>query len=259
MKYTNLITEVKGAHFWVTINRADKLNALNIETLQEIKAAMLEAQQLEEVRVILLTGSGQKAFAAGADIAEFANFTVAEGTKMSADGHAVMNSIENSPKPVIALVNGFALGGGCELAMACHLRIASENARFGQPEINLGLVPGYAGTQRLCHIIGKGKALELLLTGDAIKADEAFRLGLANQVVPIEELYTAGETLANKIASKSPIASGRIISSVNAAYAFDQDGNKTEIHAFGASFGTEDFKEGTQAFLQKRNAVFTGR
>jgi len=257
--YTNLLTEIKGSNYWISINRADKMNALNIDTLREIKLAVQEANANSAVQVIFLTGVGQKAFAAGADIAEFASFSVAEGTKMAADGHAVMNSIEQSPKPVIALVNGFTLGGGCELAMACHLRIASDNARFGQPEVNLGLIPGYGGTQRLCQIIGKGKALELLLSGDAIKADQALALGLVNKVVTIDELYAAGEAFAAKLSSKSPAALSRVIECVNASYSFDQDGFNKEVIEFGASFGTEDFKEGTQAFLQKRSAEFKGR
>lgn len=258
MDYTNILTEVNGAKFWITINRADKLNALNILTLQEIKAAINEAEQNTAVQVILITGAGQKAFAAGADIAEFAEFTIEEGIKMSADGHEVMNRIENSSKPVIALVNGFALGGGCELAMACHLRIASENARFGQPEINLALIPGYAGTQRLCQLVGKGRALELLLSGEAIKAEEALKIGLVNQVVPLEGLYEAGEKLAAKITSKSPLAVAKVLSCVNDYYNMDRDGFLSEINSFGACFGTKDLKEGTQAFLQKRSPVFTG-
>ncbi|HCS19904.1 MAG TPA: enoyl-CoA hydratase [Bacteroidetes bacterium] len=258
MSYTNILTEVKEHGFWITINRADKLNALNILTLQEIKAAVNEAGSNPAIQVIFLTGSGQKAFAAGADIAEFAEFNIEEGTKMSADGHAVMDSIENSPKPVIALVNGFALGGGCELAMACHLRIASDNARFGQPEINLALIPGYAGTQRLCQLIGKGRALELLLSGEAIKAEEALKIGLVNQVVTIDQLHQAGEIMAAKITSKSPLAVAKVLACVNDHYASERNGFLTEINAFGACFGTSDLKEGTQAFLQKRTPVFTG-
>lgn len=258
MNYTNILTEVNGTGFWITINRADKLNALNILTLQEIKAAIGEAEDNSAVQVVFITGAGQKAFAAGADIAEFADFNVEAGTKMSADGHAVMNHIENSSKPVIALVNGFALGGGCELAMACHIRIASENARFGQPEINLALIPGYAGTQRLCQLIGKGRAMELLLSGEAIKADEALRIGLVNQVVALDQLFEAGESMANKITSKSPLAVAKVIACVNDHYNADRDGFLTEISAFGACFGTKDLKEGTQAFLQKRAPVFTG-
>jgi len=255
---TNLLTESKGSNFWISINRADKMNALNIDTLREIKLAVAEANASAAIKVIFLTGVGQKAFAAGADIAELASFSVEEGTKMSADGHSVMNSIEQSPKPVIALVNGFALGGGCELAMACHMRIASNNARFGQPEINLGLIPGFAGTQRLCQLIGKGKAMELLLSGNAIKADEALSLGLVNQVVPLEELYATAEKFAEILSSKSPVALARVIESVNAHYSFEQDGFQKEIKEFGASFGTDDFKEGTQAFLHKRSAHFKG-
>lgn len=258
MNYTNILTEVKGTGFWITINRADKLNALNILTLQEIKAAIGEAEDNSAVQVVFITGAGQKAFAAGADIAEFAEFSVEEGTKMSADGHAVMNRIENSSKPVIALVNGFALGGGCELAMACHIRIASDNARFGQPEINLALIPGYAGTQRLCQLIGKGRAMELLLSGEAIKAEEALRIGLVNQVVALDQLFEAGESMAAKITSKSPLAVAKVIACVNDHYNADLDGFLTEISAFGACFGTKDLKEGTQAFLQKRTPVFTG-
>lgn len=258
MSYTNILTEVKGAGFWITINRADKLNALNILTLQEIKAAIIEAEKNTAIQVILLTGSGPKAFAAGADISEFVEFNVEEGTKMSADGHAVMNRIENSSKPVIGLINGFALGGGCELAMACHIRIASENARFGQPEINLALIPGYAGTQRLCQLVGKGRALELLLNGETIKAEEALKIGLVNQVVALEQLYEAGEIMARKITSKSPLAVAKVLACVNDHYKSDRDGFLTEISAFGACFGTKDLKEGTQAFLQKRTPVFTG-
>ncbi|MHB1278980.1 MAG: enoyl-CoA hydratase-related protein [Bacteroidia bacterium] len=258
MSYTNILTELKGSRFWITINRADKLNALNILTLQEIKTAVREAENNTAVQVILLTGAGQKAFAAGADIAEFSEFTVEEGTKMSADGHAVMNCIENASKPVIALVNGFALGGGCELAMACHIRIASENARFGQPEINLALIPGYAGTQRLCQLVGKGRALELLLSGEAIKAEEALKIGLVNQVVAQDELYEAGEKMSVRLTSKSPLAVAKVIACVNDYYKTDRDGFLTEISAFGACFGTKDLKEGTHAFLQKRTPVFTG-
>lgn len=259
MTYNNLLCEIKGSNFWITINRADKLNALNIETLQEIKQAVLFANGLENVRTILLTGSGEKAFAAGADIAEFANFSVAEGTQMAASGHEVMNTVEQSAKPVIALVNGFALGGGCELAMACHIRIAAEHAKFGQPEVNLGLIPGYAGTQRLCQLIGKAKATELLLTADIIKADSALQLGLVTQVVPMADLHSTGEALAEKMGQKAPLALARIIACVNEHYTTGKDGFAREIEEFGLSFGTDDFKEGTQAFLNKGKANFSGK
>ncbi len=258
MSYENIITKKENAVLIITINRESKLNALNIKTLQEIKAAVTAIQNDKEVSGIILTGAGTKAFAAGADIAEFANFSVEQGTTMSANGHEVMNAIEHSKKPVIAAVNGFALGGGCELAMACHIRIAAENARFGQPEVSLGLVPGYAGTQRLVQLIGKGKALELLMTGDAIKADEAKTLGLVNHVVTQEELMNKCLELLNKINTKAPLAIQSVIRLVNTHYNKKNDGFEAEINDFGNSFGTKDFKEGTDAFLNKRKAVFIG-
>jgi enoyl-CoA hydratase len=211
------------------------------------------------VKGVILTGSGQKAFAAGADIEEFASFNVEEGTRMSAEGHAVLNAIEHCPKPVIAAVNGFALGGGNELAMACHIRIAAENARFGQPEVNLGITPGYAGTQRLAQLIGKGRALELLMTADIINAAEAYRLGLVNHVVPVGQLIEKCEEILGKIKTKSPLAIASVIRCVNAFYEKRMDGNNVEINEFGNFFGSEDFKEGTQAFLGKRPAEFKGR
>lgn len=259
MSYENILTATSGNILTITINRESKMNALNIQTLQEIKTAVEAVQNDSAIRGIILTGAGSKAFAAGADIAEFANFSVAEGTKMSADGHAVMNAIENSTKPVIAAVNGFALGGGCELAMACHMRVASDNARFGQPEVNLGVIPGYAGTQRLVQLIGKGKALELLFTGDAVKADQALALGLVNQVTTIEELLPTCTKIVDKIATKAPLAIARIIDCVNDHFAEGKDGFQREIAEFGNSFGTADFKEGTTAFLEKRAADFKGK
>ncbi len=258
MSYENIITRKENNVLTITINRESKLNALNIKTLQEIKEAVTGIQDDKEVCGVILTGAGPKAFAAGADIAEFANFSVAEGNKMSADGHGVMNAIENSKKPVIAAVNGFALGGGCELAMACHLRIASENARFGQPEVNLGLIPGYAGTQRLVQLVGKGKALELLMTGDAIKADEAKSLGLVNHVVPQEELMNKCIEVLNKVNTKAPLTIENVIRLVNTYYDKKNDGFEAEITDFGNAFGTKDFKEGTDAFLNKRKASFKG-
>ncbi len=250
----NISTRVNNNILVITIERETKMNALNIATLQEIKAAVLDAQANEDVHGIILTGAGSKAFAAGADISEFADFGVEEGTKMSADGHEVMNTLERSAKPVIAAVNGFALGGGCELAMACHMRIASTNAKFGQPEVNLGVPPGYGGTQRLVQLIGKGRALQLLLTADAISADIALNYGLVNEVVEQENLLSRCEEIVTKIGTKSPSAVHKVIECVNAYFDGDQDGMTLEIKEFGAAFGTEDFKEGTAAFLQRRAA-----
>ena len=257
--YQTILTKVESEIMYITINRETKLNALNIQTLKDIRDAVLSTYEDASVKGIILTGSGPKAFAAGADIAEFANFNVEEGTRMSAEGHAVLNAIENCPKPVIAAVNGFALGGGNELAMACHLRIASQNAKFGQPEVNLGITPGYAGTQRLAQLIGKGRALELLMTGDSINADEAFRLGLVNHVVELENLIPKCEEILNKIKTKSPLAIASVINCVNAHYEKKLDGNNVEINEFGNFFGSEDFKEGTTAFMEKRKAEFRGR
>src|SRR5688572_16618677 len=198
MTYNNIITKAENEILTITINRESKLNALNIETLQEIKHAVKSVYNDKTIKGLIITGSGNKAFAAGADIAEFANFTVEEGTRMSEEGHSVLNTIENSPKPIIAAVNGFALGGGCELAMACHIRVASENAKFGQPEVNLGIIPGYGGTQRLTQLVGRGKSMELTLTGDLISATEAKTLGLVNHVVASrEELMKLAESVMN--------------------------------------------------------------
>ncbi len=252
----NISTQINNNVLTITIARETKMNALNIATLQEIKSAVLEAQENAEVHGIILTGSGSKAFAAGADISEFANFGVEEGTKMSADGHDVMNTLERSCKPIIAAVNGFALGGGCELAMACHIRIASTNAKFGQPEVNLGVPPGYGGTQRLVQLVGKGRALQLLLTADAISADTALNYGLVNEVVEQENLLTRCEEILTKIGSKSPSAVQKVIACVNTYFLDGEDGMAKEIQEFGDAFGTEDFKEGTRAFLARDKANF---
>ncbi len=256
--YQTLLTEVKNQIFYISINRESKLNALNIQTLSEIKTAVLSTYDDNSVSAIIITGSGKKAFAAGADIEEFAKFNVEEGTRMSADGHAVLRAIENCPKPVIAAINGFALGGGNELAMSCHIRVASENAKFGQPEVNLGIIPGYAGTQRLAQLVGKGKALELLMTADIIDAQTALNFGLINYVVPQENLIAKCEEIIEKIKSKSPLAISSIIRCVNAHYEKKIDGNNAEINEFGNFFGSEDFVEGTTAFLERRKANFKG-
>lgn len=256
MNYTNIKVSKNDLICTITIDRADKMNALNIATLQEIKQAVQNAEKDEGVAGIILRGDGDKAFAAGADISEFAHFSEKEAEKMSRDGHEVMNTIENCTKPVVAAVFGFALGGGCELAMACHLRIASENAKFGQPEVNLGVPPGYGGTQRLVQLIGKAKALELLMTTDMVKADQALELRLVNMVVPSEEVVGKATEILLKIASKSPSAVAMVIQCVNDYFSKNEDGMETEIKSFGKAFGTSDFKEGTNAFLSKRKANF---
>ena len=243
----------------LTVNRPTKLNALNAATIGELGLAIAQARAEAAVRGVLLTGSGEKAFVAGADIAELAQLSGPGAQEAAARGQAVFRQFETSPKPVVAAVNGFALGGGCELAMACHIRVAAENARFGQPEVNLGLLPGYGGTQRLVQLIGKGKALELLLTADQVQADEALRLGLANHVVPQTELLNFSKSLLLKILTKAPVAVGLVIDCVNTY--FDHGGEAgyaAEAAAFGQAFGTQDFREGTTAFVEKRPAVFTG-
>ncbi|MGI4873632.1 MAG: enoyl-CoA hydratase/isomerase family protein [Janthinobacterium lividum] len=260
--FENLLYELDAATgiLTLTVNRPTKLNALNAATIGELGQAIEQARADAAVRGIILTGSGEKAFVAGADITELAQLTGPDAQQAAARGQAVFRRFETSPKPVLAAVNGFALGGGCELAMACHIRVAAENARFGQPEVNLGLLPGYGGTQRLVQLVGKGKALELLLTADQLKADEALRLGLANHVVPQAELLVFCKTMLLKILAKAPVAIGLVIDCVNTY--FDQGGEagyKAEAAAFGNAFGTEDFREGTTAFVEKRAAVFTGK
>lgn len=258
--YKNLITENKNGILFITINREDKLNALNIELLQELKQIVQSVYTDNQIKGALLTGMGTKAFAAGADIAEFSKFSEQEGVQLSLAGHEIFNNIENCPKPFIALVNGFCLGGGCELAMACHMRIATENAKFGQPEVNLGIIPGYGATQRLVQLIGKAKALELLMTADMIKADEAKSLGLVNHVFSsIEEATVKCEEIITKIASKGPVAIAKIVECVNAYYDKNQNGFQKESALFGWCMTTEDFKEGTTAFLEKRKANFLGK
>lgn len=259
MNYENLLTEIKGGIQYVTINRPNQLNALNKAVFSDIEKMLKEASANSDVKSIIITGSGEKAFAAGADIKEFAHFNVEQGKELAANGQRIFKIIETFSKPVIAAVNGFALGGGLELAMSCHLRIASENARFGQPEVSLGVTPGYAGTQRLTQLIGKGKSLELLMTGAMIKADEALNLGLVNYVVPQTELIAKVEELLNKIMKQSPVAVAGVISCVDAFYTDGVNGFETEVNEFGKCFGTDDFKEGTTAFMEKRKADFPGK
>ena len=259
MTYQNLLSEISDSVCIITINRPDKLNALNKSTIYEIGEAVKIAADDNAVRVIILTGAGSKAFVAGADISEFNTFSEAEGAALSQHGHDVFSSIENCVKPVIAAINGFALGGGCELAMACHLRVASANAKFGQPEVKLGLIPGYGGTQRLPMLIGRTKALELLMTADMIGAEEALSLGLVNYVTSPEELIPKCKEIAAKISQQAPLAISGIIECVNEFYDKGNNNFQTEIKEFGKCFVTEDFTEGTTAFLEKRKANFKGK
>ncbi|HTB32392.1 MAG TPA: enoyl-CoA hydratase-related protein [Bacteroidia bacterium] len=253
--YQNLKTSIENGICTVTINRPDKMNALNRATVQEIGEAIKEANANKEVFSIIITGEGLKAFAAGADIKEFLGLSNEQGMAMAKAGQDVFQSIENSPKPVIAAVNGFALGGGCELAMACHLRVASENAKFGQPEVNLGLIPGYGGTQRLIRYIGRGKALEFMMTAEMLNAHKALELGLVNYVVPLEALHSKCVEILNEIKTKSPFAIGAVIRAAN-AYDETSKGFEAELTEFGKCFASEEIKEGINAFLEKRKPDF---
>lgn len=258
--YSAITTDLTDGIFTITINRPDKLNALNKDVIAELSAAMDEAYDNADVKSILLTGSGEKAFVAGADISEFTSLDAAGGASLARRGQTdVFDKIEVCPKPVVAAVNGFALGGGCELAMSCHFRTASEAAKFGQPEVNLGLIPGYGGTQRLTQLIGKGKAMELMMTGDMIGAEEAKALGLVNHVFPAGELVESTKKILQKIGSKALSAVAQIIACVNDAARADAAGFESEIKRFGECFGTADMREGTAAFLEKRKPVFTGK
>ena len=260
MEYQNLLLTIADTGIaTITINRPDKLNALNRATVQEIEDAFQEAINNTSVKGILLTGAGNKAFVAGADISEFTSLNPQEGRQLAEKGHAVFRLIETSPKPVVAAINGFALGGGCELAMACHLRIAADTAQLGQPEAKLGIIPGYAGTQRLVQLVGKAKALEFMLTCDMIPATEAYRLGLVNEIVPQEEVINRATTILTKIIRQAPVAIQGIIKAVNAYYDYDVDGFQAEIAAFADCVATTDFKEGATAFLEKRRPNFEGK
>jgi enoyl-CoA hydratase len=244
----------------ITINRPTKLNALNKETIQELHEAFSALNIEQAVKAIIITGSGEKAFVAGADISEFANFSVLEGQELAAQGQALLfDFVQNLSTPVIAAVNGFALGGGLELAMACHFRVASTNAKMGLPEVTLGVIPGYGGTQRLTQLVGKGRAMELIMTAGMIDAETAKSYGLVNHVVAQEELLEFAKGIASKIANNSTVAIAKAIQAINANFEDGTNGFAIEIKNFGACFGTEDFKEGTTAFLEKRKAVFPGK
>ncbi|WP_299618620.1 enoyl-CoA hydratase-related protein [uncultured Tenacibaculum sp.] len=260
MTFENILVEKATEIATITINRPKKLNALNKATIEELNSAFKELNDDKSVKVILLTGSGEKAFVAGADISEFAHFSEAEGGKLAAKGQELLfDFVENLSTPVIALVNGFALGGGLELAMSCHFRIASDNARVGLPETSLGVIPGYGGTQRLPQLIGKGKAMELIMTAGMMSAEEAKSYGLVNYVVSQEELIPLGEKIAGKIIKNSSVAIGKAIKAVNSGFKDGENGYQSEITAFGECFGTEDFKEGTTAFLEKRKPNFPNK
>jgi enoyl-CoA hydratase len=256
--FTHVLSEVKNSIQWITINRPNQLNALNKETIAELRLAIEEANTNNTIRVIVLTGSGEKAFVAGADIKEFADFDVEQGKNLAKQGQEhLFDFIENNHKPVIAAVNGFALGGGLELAMASHIRVASTNAKLGLPEVSLGVIPGYGGTQRLSNLVGKGKANEMIFTAGMISAEEALQWGLVNNVCALEELTATVEKIASKIAQNSPLAIASAIRSVNASTTDGVNGFSIEVEEFGKCFGTKDFIEGTTAFLEKRKPNFT--
>lgn len=260
MNYNNILTETDNGITLITINRPNKLNALNKATIEELHNAFNAANQDKNTKVIVVTGSGDKAFVAGADISEFADFDVENGEKLAAKGQELLfNFVENLSTPVIAAVNGFALGGGLELAMACHFRIASDNAKMGLPEVSLGVIPGYGGTQRLPQLVGKGRAMEMIMTAGMIDAETAKAYGLVNHVTTQDDLLPLCEKIATKIIRNSSVAIGAAIKAINANYKDGVNGYQVEIKEFGNCFGTEDFTEGTTAFLEKRKAEFPGK
>ncbi len=257
--YNNLLTHLEHGIFTVTINRPEKHNALNFETLHELDQVFNVIYETEEIKGVIITGKGEKAFAAGADISEFDGLNDINGRKASERGQEIFDKIENCFKPVIAAVNGYALGGGCELALACHIRVVSDNASFGQPEVNLGLIPGYGGTQRMPQLIGKGRAMELLMTADYVNANHALQIGLANHVVSIDNLIPQCKAILEKIFTKAPLAISMVIEAINVCYDNQSDGYQAEANYFGHCCDTSDFKEGVLAFKEKRKADFSGK
>lgn len=254
--FSTLLTSLQQGILTVTINRPDKMNALDRSVFSDLQTLLDRLENEASVKVVILTGAGAKAFVAGADITEFTILDRDQAMQLARSGQQVFDRIENNSKPFIAAVNGFALGGGCELAMACHVRIAADTARFGQPEVNLGLIPGYGGTQRLTRLVGKGKALELMMSGNMLTATEALQWGLVNQVTPAESLLTTATQLAQSIMSKGPAAVARVIAAVNASFEANAAGYEKEIALFGECFGTPEMKEGVSAFLEKRKPNF---
>lgn len=257
--YANLICDIEPPIAVVTVNRPDKLNALDASVIDDLDACFADLAGNESVRAIVLTGSGEKAFVAGADINQFSSLDAAAARDFALRGQAVFTRIEQSDQPVVAAVNGYALGGGCELALACHIRVASENASFGQPEVNLGVIPGYGGTQRLPRIVGRGLALEMILTGDPVNAARALEVGLVNRVTSLNDLLPTARKIAGRIASRGPLAVSLARRAVDAADLPLADGLKREAALFGEVFGTEDVAEGVSAFLERRKPTFSGR
>ncbi|HEY5407717.1 MAG TPA: enoyl-CoA hydratase-related protein [Ginsengibacter sp.] len=256
--YQTLLTGLENGIFTITINRPEKLNALNKTVLGELDQVMQAVYNDVTIKAAIITGQGSKAFVAGADIAEFTELSDTEGEALAKKGQQLFFKIEECPKPVVAAVNGFALGGGCELAMACHFRLASDNAKFGQPEVNLGLIPGYGGTQRLTLLVGKGKAMELMMSGNILDASEAKSCGLVNHVTSPENLLEKTKEILNVILAKSPLAVSKVITAVNAFGNSDRNGFNEELRLFGEAFSSKDKKEGIAAFIEKRKPVFTG-
>ena len=257
--YQTLLTSLENGVYIITINRPDKLNALNKDVFTDLNNAVTEIESNAAIKSAIITGAGPKAFVAGADISEFGSLDKNAAMALAKRGQDIFARIENCTTPRVAAVNGFALGGGCELAMACHFRVASENAKFGQPEVNLGLIPGYGGTQRLVQLIGKGKAMELLMSAHLIDANEAKQLGLINYVTTAETLLDHTKKILDIINSKAPLAIAGCIKAANAVYDETKDGFALEIEEFGNAFATEDMIEGTTAFLEKRKAIFKGK
>lgn len=259
MNYQTLLTTIENETLVITINRPDKLNALNKTVIEELSSAVDEVYNNSAIKSAIITGSGPKSFVAGADISEFLQLDSSQGEELARKGQqSVFDKIENSPKPIVAAVNGFALGGGCELALSCHFIIASENAKFGQPEVNLGLIPGYGGTQRLVQVVGKGRAMQLLMTGEMISAEQAAQYGIANTIVKQEDLLNTVKSILQVVHAKAPLAITKVIECVN-NFDHNQQGYDFEIKKFGECFATEDLKEGAGAFLEKRKPAFNGK